>query len=126
MYTFQSASTEIHSGSKQIKTSLAVKMLFYCEHFFFSSKQELRKKIALYPGREVRKGLDNLYKKVERHLCEEENLIQVVWRAMQEEFIQQYKCIEDLIQRCYPGAQIALDFTINDVLDYFSDIARSH
>ena len=90
------------------------------------SKQELRKKIALYPGREVRKGLDHLYKKVERHLCEEENLIQVVWRAMQEEFIQQYKCIEDLIQRCYPGAQIALDFTINDVLDYFSDIARSH
>ena len=45
------------------------------------SKQELRKKIALYPGREVRKGLDNLYKKVERHLCEEENLIQVVWRV---------------------------------------------
>ena len=90
------------------------------------SKQELRKVIALYPGREVKKGLDNLYKKVERHLCEEENLIQVVWRAMQEEFIQQYKCIEDLTQRCYPGAQINLDFTINDVLDYFSDIARSH
>ena len=45
---------------------------------------------------------------------------------MQEEFIQQYKCIEDLTQRCYPGAQISLDFTINDVLEYFSDIARSH
>ena len=88
--------------------------------------QELRKVLAHYPGREVRKGLDNLYKKVERHLCEEENLIQVVWRAMQEEFIQQYKCIEDLTQRCYPGAQISLDFTINDVLEYFSDIARSH
>ena len=90
------------------------------------SKQELRKVIAHYPETSVRKGLDNLYKKVERHLCEEENLIQVVWRAMQEEFIQQYKCIEDLIQRCYPGSQIALDFTINDVLAYFSEIARSH
>jgi hypothetical protein len=41
------------------------------------SKQELRKVIAIYPGREVKKGLDNLYKKVERHLSEEENLIQV-------------------------------------------------
>jgi hypothetical protein len=41
------------------------------------SKQELRKVITIYPGREVKKGLDNLYKKVERHLCEEENLIQV-------------------------------------------------
>ena len=45
---------------------------------------------------------------------------------MQEEFITQYKNIEDLIQRCYPGAQLALDFTINEVLEYFSDIARSH
>ncbi len=45
---------------------------------------------------------------------------------MQEEFITQYKCIEDLIQRCYPGSQISLDFTIEDVLQYFSDIARTH
>ena len=41
------------------------------------SKQELRKVIAIYPGKEVRYGLDKLYKKVERHLCEEEGLIQV-------------------------------------------------
>jgi len=90
------------------------------------SKQELRRVIGLYPGKEVRYGLDKLYKKVERHLCEEEGLIQVVWREMQDEFIQQYKCIEDLIQRCYPGAQVSLDFTIENVLEYFSDIARSH
>jgi len=90
------------------------------------SKQELKKVIAIYPGKEVRKGLDHLYQKVERHLCEEEGLVQVVWRAMQEEFIQQYKCIEDLIQRCYPGAQISLYFTIENVLEFFSEIARSH
>lgn len=41
------------------------------------SKQELRKVIKEYPGKEVKKGLDNLYKKVEKHLCEEENLLQV-------------------------------------------------
>ena len=55
--------------------------------------------IGIYPGREVKKGLENLYKKVERHLCDEESLNQVVWRAMQEEFIRQYKNIEDLIGR---------------------------
>ena len=56
-------------------------MLFQPASFFILkldfSKQELRKVISIYPGREVKKGLDNLYKKVERHLCEEENLIQV-------------------------------------------------
>lgn len=41
------------------------------------SKQELRKVIREYPAREVKKGLDNLYRKVEKHLCEEENLLQV-------------------------------------------------
>ena len=52
--------------------------------------------------------------------------LQVVWRAMQEEFVRQYKYIEDLLQRCYPGAQISLDFTIANILEYFSDIAIQH
>lgn len=41
------------------------------------NKQELRKVIREYPGKEVKKGLDNLYKKVDKHLCEDENLLQV-------------------------------------------------
>nr|CAH7715495.1 unnamed protein product [Callosobruchus chinensis] len=90
------------------------------------SKQELRKVISQYPGSTVKKGLESLYRKVEKHLSEEGNLLQVVWRAMQEEFIQQYKMLEDLIQQCYPGSMINLEFTIEDILTFFSDIARSH
>ncbi|MEQ2218398.1 hypothetical protein XENOCAPTIV_002597, partial [Xenoophorus captivus] len=40
------------------------------------NKQELRKVIKEYPGKEVKRGLDNLYKKVDKHLCEEESLLQ--------------------------------------------------
>ncbi|CAH0552972.1 unnamed protein product [Brassicogethes aeneus] len=90
------------------------------------SKQELRKVINQYPGSIVKKGLEALYKKVEKHLSEEGNLLQVVWRAMQEEFIRQYKMLEDLIQQCYPGSMVTLEFTIDDILHFFSDIARSH
>lgn len=90
------------------------------------SKQELRKVIAQYPAREVKKGLESLYKKVEKHLCDEENLLQVVWRAMQEEFIQQYNFLEERIQRCYAGAMITLEFNMQDILEFFSEIARSH
>ena len=43
------------------------------------SKQELRKCIKEYPAKELKKGLEQLYKKVEKHLCEEENLLQVIW-----------------------------------------------
>ncbi|XP_031430260.1 exocyst complex component 1 isoform X3 [Clupea harengus] len=90
------------------------------------SKQELRKVIKEYPGKEVKKGLDNLYKKVDKHLCEEESLLQVVWHSMQDEFIRQYKHFEGLIGRCYPGSGITMDFTIQDMLEYFSSIAQSH
>lgn len=90
------------------------------------SKQELRKVIKEYPSKEVKKGLESLYRKVEKHLCEEENLLQVVWHSMQDEFIRQYKYIESLIERCYPGAKIMLEFSIDDILEFFSEIARSH
>lgn len=49
-----------------------------------------------------------------------------VWRAMQEEFIAQYNFLEERIQRCYAGAMISLDFNIQEILDFFSEIARSH
>ncbi|RUS86833.1 hypothetical protein EGW08_005429 [Elysia chlorotica] len=90
------------------------------------SKQELRKVIKEYPGKEVKKNLEHLNKKVEKQLCEEENLIQVVWHEMQDVFINQYKYYDDLMCRCYPDSNITLDFTIDDVLQYFSDIAQAH
>ena len=33
--------------------------------------------LSAYPGKEVKKGLADLYRKVEKHLSEEENLLQV-------------------------------------------------
>ncbi|XP_026089145.1 exocyst complex component 1-like isoform X1 [Carassius auratus] len=90
------------------------------------NKQELRKVIKEYPGKEVKKGLDNLYRKVDKHLCEEESLLQVVWHSMQDEFIRQYKHFEGLINRCYRGQESPWRFTIQDMLEYFSSIAQSH
>ncbi|KAK7097986.1 exocyst complex component 1-like isoform X2 [Littorina saxatilis] len=90
------------------------------------SKTELRKVIKEYPGKEVKKTLEHLYKKVEKQLCEEENLLQVVWHEMQDVFINQYKHYDDLMTKCYPDSQLSLEFTIDNVLQYFSDIAQSH
>lgn len=109
----------------QARVASGVKMSEVSYQLAFN-KHELRKVIQQYPGSTVKKGLDSLYRKVEKHLSEEGNLLQVVWRAMQEEFIRQYKNLEDLIQQCYPGSLINLEFTIEDILQFFSDIAQSH
>jgi len=89
------------------------------------SRQELRKVIDEYSKKDVKKNIELLYKKVEKHLCEEENLNQTVWHSMQVEFLNQYKHFDELINRCYPGSAITLSFTIADLLEFFSDIARS-
>nr|XP_022323455.1 exocyst complex component 1-like isoform X4 [Crassostrea virginica] len=90
------------------------------------SKQELRKVIKEYPVKEVKKGLDGIYKKTHKDLCEEENLVQVVWFSMQDEFIKQVKHYEDLINQCYPDSGITLEFKVEDVLSFFSEIAQNH
>lgn len=82
--------------------------------------------IAEYPGNDVRKGLENLYTKVEKHLGKESQLLQVVWHDMQSEFLNQLKHYQTLIGRCYPNSRINLEFTIEDVLGYFSAIAQRH
>ncbi len=42
------------------------------------SRAELKRVIKEYPAKEVKKGLEALYRKVEKHLSEEENLLQVL------------------------------------------------
>ncbi|XP_013054507.3 exocyst complex component 1-like isoform X1 [Anser cygnoides] len=89
------------------------------------SKQELRKVIERYPGKEVKKALETLYRKIHKYLSPEENLLPVVWHAMEQELIRQYQELEDLIQRCYAGSGITMDFTMMDLLSYFNSITLS-
>ncbi|XP_062496450.1 exocyst complex component 1-like isoform X1 [Pezoporus occidentalis] len=89
------------------------------------SKQELRKVIDKYPGKEVKRALETLYRKIHKDLSPEENLLPVVWHAMEQELIHQYQEFEELIQRCYSGSGIAMDFTVEDLLSYFSSITLS-
>ncbi|XP_043276360.1 exocyst complex component 1 [Venturia canescens] len=113
---FEGVQAKVGAGVKE--SEISYQMAF--------SKQELRRVVKEYPAREVKKGLEHLYRKVEKHLCEEENLLQVVWREMQGEFIAQYVNIQELIQRCYPDSNVTLEFTIQNILEFFSEIARSH
>lgn len=47
------------------------------------SRIELKKVISQHPGKEVKKGLEQLYKKIEKNLVANSSLLQVVWRDMQ-------------------------------------------
>ena len=85
-------------------------------------KTELRRCVSMYPGKEVRKVLDSIYKKVDKHLSPEMGMNQVVWHQMQTQLIIQFKNIKSLIESCYSDANVKLDFTIEDLYGFFSDI----
>lgn len=90
------------------------------------SANNLREIIREYPAREVKKGLDNLYNRVEKHLVENSSLLEVVWCDMSNEFIKQYKNYETLITKCYPGQKITFEFTEQDICQFFQEIAQTH
>uniref|UniRef100_A0A0B6ZCF6 Exocyst complex component Sec3 PIP2-binding N-terminal domain-containing protein n=1 Tax=Arion vulgaris TaxID=1028688 RepID=A0A0B6ZCF6_9EUPU len=90
------------------------------------SKQELRKLIKEYPGKEVKKILEHLNKKVEKQLCDEVNLTEVVWHEMQNLFIAQITYYCDLMIKCYPDSNITLEFTVPNILQFVSEIAQTH
>ena len=69
---------------------------------------------------------DIYFKSQQQFVDNECSCLQVVWHSMQDEFLKQYKHYETLISRCYPDSGISLEFTITDLLGFFSDIAQSH
>ena len=90
------------------------------------SKEKLRKTIAHYPRKEIKKALEATYKRVDKVVSEGENLRAVVWISIQDAFITQFRGYEALLQQCYPGTEIALPLTVADLLADFNAIAKAH
>jgi len=54
------------------------------------------------------------------------DVLQVVWTSVQKQFLHQYNLFVSMLKRCYADSNISLDFSINDILQMFSDIAQLH
>jgi len=53
------------------------------------------------------------------------DVLQVVWTSVQKQFLHQYNLFVSMLKRCYADSN-SLDFSINDILQMFSDIAQLH
>ena len=90
---------------------------------------------------QVKKGLEKLYRRVEREVSEE--VLEVVWGDMQGCLMQQVTKFNSLILQCYPGepypffcarltvwssldtgTNISLEFGEEDLAKYFRSIAE--
>lgn len=89
------------------------------------SKQELKRVLASYPPKELSRSLHALYRNCERQLGAD-GLLQVVWRALQEELLAQHAALADRMASCYAGSGLVMPFTTDQILQIFSDIARAN
>jgi len=86
---------------------------------------ELRRLIREHPPKEVKRGLENLYKKIEKHLSENSSLMQAIWHDIQTLVLEEYERMTKLIDRCYPNSNTRLEFTVDHLLAFFTETAHS-
>ncbi|CAF1292456.1 unnamed protein product [Adineta ricciae] len=85
---------------------------------------ELRRLVREHPPKEVKRGLESLYKKIEKHLSEHSSLMQVIWHDIQTLVIGEYERMTKLIEICYPNSNIHLEFTVDNLLSFFTETAH--
>ncbi|KAG4107324.1 hypothetical protein H8356DRAFT_1268497 [Neocallimastix lanati (nom. inval.)] len=112
---------EFFDGIEELLSTNAPEEVGY--HFKFS-KASLKSVLRNYTRKDVKKGLESIYKQLFKHFTEE-NLIPEIWDDIQKDFTNHIKRIEDLINKCYSNINIKLDFTIEELQNMYYDIEKS-
>ena len=88
------------------------------------NKASAKRVLQTYPVKEVRKSLEMVFARVQKHFADDKQLQQVVWRAVQDEFVRDSTAFADYIARVYPGTDLQLGYSVADAMACFADIAR--
>jgi hypothetical protein len=93
------------------------------------SKQALKKVVKEYNSRDIRKHVDTLHKRVEKHFTEASEKATIedsgsiapgpvmvgVWKACEEELIRITDLLSKRIAQCYEGSGITMEYSVPDV-----------
>lgn len=78
----------------------------------------------------MKKGLELLYRRVEKHFTSEDvvagQLLQVVWRGIQEDVVKHLQRFQETIDLCFPGSVIKLECSIEETLLIFTELTKGH
>ncbi len=85
------------------------------------NKAALRKVLKEYDGKDIKRLVDALYKRVEKYFNETESssaagtALGAVWKACEDETMAATERFTKLISQCYAGSSLTLEYTILDV-----------
>ena len=84
------------------------------------NRSSLRKVIKDYDAKDIRKNVDSLFKRVEKHFTDEEtdavsSAMAGVWMACEKELLDMTDLFLDRINRCFKDTGLSLDYSKSDV-----------
>jgi hypothetical protein len=97
------------------------------------NKSALKKTVKEYNSKDVRKHVDALFKRVEKHFTEASDtsaqqesgpiaqgtVMVGVWKACEEELVRVTELFQKRISQCYGNSGISLEYTLGDVESTF-------
>jgi hypothetical protein len=89
------------------------------------SRSALKKVLKEFAAKDVRKHVDNLYKRVEKHFADAEEssqgekLLPAVWKACEDELLRIREVFVKRITQCYSDSNATLEFSAADVESAF-------
>lgn len=84
-------------------------------------KNALKRVIKEYNAKDVRRHIDALYKRVEKHYTDEDLpnntsvLLKDVWTACEQELVKSTERFNRIIAQCYKDANVPLEYTSQDI-----------
>lgn len=96
------------------------------------SKQAVRRTLSDLRAKDLRKAVDALYKRVDKHFGDASNpaeshndVLRTVWKACEDEMQRLVTSWRGLIEKCYPDDKVQLEFGNLEVRDFFAKAPRS-
>lgn len=89
------------------------------------SKASVKKMLNSVPLREMKKAIDLIYQRVLKHFAGQPKMIQIVWKAVQDDLLARQNDIVDGLAKVFPGAtDISPPFSVANLSDYFAELSK--
>ncbi|KDE03286.1 hypothetical protein MVLG_06216 [Microbotryum lychnidis-dioicae p1A1 Lamole] len=91
------------------------------------TKAAVRRALSDLRAKDVRKAVDGLYKRVDKHFggevthqaAQHSEVLKTVWKACEDEMLRMSGGWRALLERCYSDDKVGLDFSATDVTEFF-------
>ncbi|SCV68918.1 BQ2448_1938 [Microbotryum intermedium] len=91
------------------------------------TRASVRRALSDLRAKDVRKAVDGLYKRVDKHFgvevshqaAQHSEVLKTVWKACEEEMLRMSGAWRALLERCYSDDKVGLDFSATDVSEFF-------